>query len=142
MLSEKPQTFPDEIPVLPVFNAAQDVRAKTQYIAFQNGEGIRFIAHYSQALNPITSGDIIYTFQGLTYDGKYYISLIMPVTLLGLPVNGDDVVGDDYDAFANNFTTYLANTVQSINDADGNNFTPTLDQLDTLVNSLTVAPSD
>lgn len=139
MLHDKPQTFPNEIPVLPVFNAAQVFRAQTQYIAFQNGEGIRFVTYYSQAVMPITSNEIFYTFQGLTYDGKYYISLIMPVSQLGLPVKGDDVVGGDYDAFAAGYEAYLSTTIQALNDADGNTFTPTLDQLDTLVNSLTVA---
>lgn len=139
LLQDKPQTFPNDIPVLPVFNAAQVFRARTQYIAFQNGEGIRFITYYTQAVNPITSRDIFYTFQGLTYDGKYYVSLIMPVSQLGLPANGEDVVGGDYDAFAAGYEAYLSTTLQALNEADSSTFTPTLDQLDTLVNSLTVS---
>ena len=140
MLHDKPQTFPDEIPVLPVFNSAQVFRAQTQYITFQNGEGIRFITNYAQAPIPILSGGIYYTFQGLTYDGKYYISLFVRLSQSDLPANYDEVVGGDDQAFFNGFDGYLSTTVQALNAADGSTFTPTLDQVDTLVNSLTVAP--
>ena len=142
LLSEKPQTFPDSIPFLPVFNAAQVFRAQTQYIAFQNGEGIRFVTQYDQAFIPINNNEMFYTFQGLTYDGKYYVSMILPIALNGFPADMQAGIDQYGSAIESDFQGYLSNTVQSINAANSTSFTPTLDQLDALVNSLIVAPTN
>ena len=85
---------------------------------------------------------VFYTFQGLTYDGKYYISMILPIAQAGLPADMQAGVDQYGTAIESDFSAYLSTTVQALNDADGSTFTPTLAQLDTLVNSLTVAPTN
>lgn len=43
------------IPFVPIFNAAQMMRAQIKYLDFQNGKGVRFITQYGQAAVPISN---------------------------------------------------------------------------------------
>jgi DNA-binding CsgD family transcriptional regulator len=78
-----PCTFnPDTLPFLPDQKAAQVFHAAEKILPFQNGTGIRYITQYSQAAFPaVDNAYLIYTFQGLTGDGKYYVSVTLPVHL-------------------------------------------------------------
>lgn len=136
--SEMPTTSGEtNLPFLPLFNAAQVFRAQPQLIDFQNGRGIRYLSYYSQAVNPITNAEIFYTFQGLTEDGAFYVAAILPVNT-GL--FGDDVTMDGaaYEEFANQYTTYLEESLTGLNELALDASTPTLTELDALIMSLMV----
>jgi hypothetical protein len=79
LLAQKPAAPTEEIPVLPVYNAAQVIRAQVQYLNMQNGAGVRFLAFYAQGLMPVTNKELFYTYQGLTADGAHWVSAILPV---------------------------------------------------------------
>ena len=73
---------------------------------------------------------MFYTFQGLTSDGKYYVSVRLPIELPRLtgvlvPENADRYPG------------YLTSTIELLNHTD-NAFNPSLELLDILVQSLQV----
>lgn len=144
LLQEKPSEFPvDEaganpIPFLPIFNAAQTIKAKVEYVQFQNGEGVRFLTQYGQAINPINNDELFYTFQGITYDDQYYVAVIMPVSHPDLL---DEVTNEDYAAIEGRFGIYLTEITALLNAADNAAFTPDLSLLDEMVNSLTVVPA-
>ena len=87
LLAPKPAAPDQEIPVLPVYNAAQVFRAQVQYVNMQNGAGVRFVTMYSQGLMPATNKDVFYTYQGLTSDGAYWVSAILPVNAAFLPAD-------------------------------------------------------
>ncbi len=73
---------PDTLPFLPDQKAAQVFHAAEKILPFQNGTGIRYITLYSQAAFPAFDNQyLIYTFQGLTGDGKYYVSATLPIHL-------------------------------------------------------------
>src|SRR5690606_37212867 len=67
------------ITVLPPFNAGLVIDAQPTKVDFQNGSGIRAIQQYHQAPVPITNDYLIYTYQGITQDGKYYVSIVAPI---------------------------------------------------------------
>ena len=120
----------DVLPFLPEPRAQQMLHAQEKFITFENGNGIRYITEYSQAAFPNISGDMFYTFQGLTDDGKYYVSIRLPIELPQLtgvlvPENADQYPG------------YLTSTIELLNHKD-NAFTPSLEVLDVLVQSLQV----
>lgn len=81
-----PCTFnPNTLPFLPDQKAVQVFHAAEKILPFQNGTGIRYITQYSQAAFPAPDNQyLFYTFQGLTGDGKYYVSVILPVHLAAL----------------------------------------------------------
>jgi hypothetical protein len=126
----------DVIPVLPPINAAQVLVAKPEYLEFQNGFGARFISYYSQGLEPITDEAIMYTFIGMTADGKYVVSAKFPVDTSVL--SEIDYTTLDYDAFAQNYLPYLDETLATLDGLDAQWYTPDLTLLDNLIKSLKV----
>lgn len=141
LLSNRPAT-PEDIPYLPIVNAAQVVRTQVAYLDFANGAGVRFVTYYAQDVSPLTNDAIFYTFQGLTSDGRYYISADFPVNASSLPATfNESAAATDYDTFAQNYMAYLDETITQLNTLTPANFTPNLTLLDSLIQSLSV-PAD
>jgi putative hemolysin len=132
---------PPDIPFLPIFNAAQMVRAGGEYLDFQNGTGVRFLTQYGQAFYPINNTDLFYTFQGVTSDGYYYVAAILPVSNPILPADETEIPGGDFDAFANNFESYATDIAQQLEAQPAASFTPDLALLDAMIQSLVVNPA-
>lgn len=95
----------ERLPYLPVYNAQQVLHAQVQFIDFKNGRGVRYLTQYDQAPLPINNNELVYTFQGLTADGKYYIAAVFPVTHPELP-SGD--LQDEQAKAMEDFAGYLA----------------------------------
>lgn len=138
LLIEQPETIDQPIPVLPgLGNAVQDLRVQNDYLEFENGSGIRFVAHYAQDASPIINDNVFYTFQGLTTDEQFYVALYYPVNTSALPSAFDETeAAEDYEAFAENFETYLQETNDTLNALNPSDFTPNLEDLDSMVESL------
>lgn len=137
LLATRPTSAPEPgsdvagIPALPIFNAAQELTAGMEYIDFQNGSGVRFLTQYAQGIVPINNHELVYSFQGLTDDQRYYVAAILPVSHPILP-NEASSTGDE------DFAAYLSETVQRLNAQANASFTPDLALLDALIRSLTV----
>ena len=125
----------DKLPFLPLITNVQVMHAQVQYLDFKSGTGVRFMTMYSNGMAPVNNHDLIYTFQGLTSDGKYYVAVVMPVTHPDLPADslsgGSVGVGKDY-------LNYVANTVTKLNQQPASRFTPDLAKLDALIQSIEV----
>ena len=72
---------PGPLPFLPPLNAAQVFYSNALNLPFESGTGIRFLTQFDQAPLPVNNNELIYTFQGLTSDGKYYVAAMLPVRL-------------------------------------------------------------
>jgi hypothetical protein len=131
-------TEPGEIPFLPFFNAAQFFQAQVAYLDFQSGSGVRFLTMYGQAAWPVDNYSLFYTFQGLTSDQKYYVSAIFPVNHPDLPDDGNEIVGEDWLGFDEDFPDYLEDTVAQLDSYTAGSFTPDLTQLDALIQSIQI----
>jgi len=67
------------LPFLPNFNAAQELYV--QYKVTLLEVGMESLSHpIQQFYDPINNIEFFYTFQGLTSDGKYWISAILPIS--------------------------------------------------------------
>jgi len=126
----------DSLPFLPELHAAQVFHAQEKFLAFKNGDGIRYIMQLSQAHYPVIGEDSLYTFQGLTNDGKYYVSVILPVHLANLgsvsqSIENIQIMNDQQ------YSDYRNAMIGQINQANAS-FNPSLESLDTLVQSLLV----
>jgi hypothetical protein len=132
LMEARPPAPENEIPLLPLINAAQVFHAQVQYLDFENGSGVRFITHYSQeVVGRLTNKNIFYTFQGLTQDGKYYVAAFFPIAASGL---SDEVVQEDWEAAQ----AHLAEDIQHLDSLSSQEFEPDLDILDSLIESLIV----
>jgi hypothetical protein len=136
----------ETLPNVPFFNAAPLMAANIKLIGFQGGSGIRELTQYDQYLAPINNHELFYHFQGLTSDGKYYVIAILPINAPilpedekpespvpsgGIPIPTDTGPNDVY---------YIAVT-QKLNALAPDNYTPSLDALDALIQSLLVTTS-
>ncbi|MGE5222515.1 MAG: hypothetical protein ACM3PY_08765 [Omnitrophica WOR_2 bacterium] len=126
----------DNLPFLPLFNAAQVMHAQVQYLEFKNGKGVRYLTQFDQAPLPISNYDLFYTFQGLTSDGKFYIAAILPVTNPELPAGS--TVSDQQATEMSDFPGYLSKMVSLLEQQPASSFTPDLDKLDALIKSMEV----
>ncbi len=126
----------NSMPYLPLVGTVQMLHAQVKYLDFGSGSGVRYLTQYSSGLVPVTSQDLFYTFQGLTADGKYYVSVVMPVANNALPATKEDydmagLVGEKY-------MQYIGTVSSQLEAQPDSTFTPTLSTLDALVQSIKV----
>lgn len=126
---------PQDIGVYHFFNAAQFIYSQEGYVRFQNGRGIRFVSQYGQAAYPIGYPHMFYAFQGVTEDGAYYISVIMPLNHPSLPEAESVTVDED---FYNNYETYVVEVEAQLDEKPPDSFVPSLLELDAMVETLLV----
>lgn len=124
------------LPFLPVFPAAQVIRARAQYVETPALSGIAYVTAYRQDASPLLANEFLYTFQGLTADGETYVSAVFPVTAPDFPT--EFPADFDYDAFIKSINEYFADSIASLNAADGEAFVPALSTLDSIIQSITV----
>jgi hypothetical protein len=128
----------DNMPYLPLYNAGQVMHAQVKYLDFKSGKGVRYLTQFDQAPLPINNYELHYTFQGLTGDGKYYVSAVLPVNLDGLPSDASVDLNNPPANFVEDFPAYLADTVDMLNGQPASAFTPSLNYLDALMGSLEI----
>ena len=136
------------LPLVPFFNAAQVFASNIQAVSFQGGGGVRFVTEYAQAPVPVDNQDLFYNFQGLSRDGTYYIIAIFPVTAPGLaetsdpsaPVPAEGVAFPDLNSTNPDFQGYYAAITDLLNGTAPQGFTPSLSQLDALIQSIQIVP--
>jgi hypothetical protein len=123
------------IPFLPLINAGGDIWKKA-YLDFRNGSGIRYLIHFSQDVSPVNAENSVYTFQGLSTDGKYYVAAVFPAFLVSPPPTP---AGGEPDV--SNYNGQMGRRIEQARDSE---FAPNLAVLDEVIRSLTVgrtAPS-
>ena len=137
----------DQLPWVPFFNAAQIIVPQIKRVDFQKGRGVRVVTQYAQGLVAINNHELFYHFEGLTHDGQYYVVAILPVTAPALAENADPgaavpaggVPMPDLNSANPDIAGYYAKVQQMLDGVKPGAFSPSLDQLDALIGSLTVA---
>jgi hypothetical protein len=122
----------DPMPFLPLNNARQVMFAQVQFLDFKNGKGERFLTQFGQGPVPVNNLELIYTFQGLTSDGKYYIAAVLPVTHPDLPATNNAAANQ------NDFQAGLAKSLTLLGQQPVTSFTPDLAKLDALIKSIEI----
>ncbi len=122
------------LPFLPPFNAAQVFHVLEQRIDSEYNSGIRYLTLYSQGLVGVDNYNIFYTYQGISADGRYYISAVLPInsTLLSY----DQLTQAELETIAIDYEAYLTSMIDMISEDNGASLTPTLAALDAMMMSL------
>lgn len=140
---------PDQLPAVPFFNAAQLFASNIQVISFQNGSGVRFLTEYGQYPAPVNNHELFYHFQGFTNDGEYYIVAIFPITApvlaetadAGSPLPSGGILYPFFaDPNAETLQKYYGDVADLLSATPNEAFTPTINQLDALIQSMYVTP--
>jgi hypothetical protein len=125
------------LPYLPMPDSAQMLHADAIYLSFRNGTGIRYITHYAQDVSPYTADCFFYTYQGLTADGKTYVSASFPLYTALFPKQIPDKF--DYKNFEKQEASYRTAGVRKLNAADINkDFMPSIALFDRLIASIEI----
>jgi hypothetical protein len=125
--------------------------AQAQPVSFKNGQGLRFITEILTGVAPISNDQIFYYYQGITNDGAYFVSAVLPISAPFLasdgkpdspiPSNGIPFPGHtDPNATSTEFDTYYSAVAEKLNTAAPDDFTPTLTALDKMIQSLQITP--
>jgi hypothetical protein len=121
ILSNKSIDGVKEIPILPAVEAFQVFHNHVKYLPFKQGSGVAFLTSYAQDEAPIENGNIFYTYQGISADGKYYLSLVYPVKANKLPTKASVKVG-----------------IAALAKLSDDQFTPSLVEIDKLIQSISI----
>jgi hypothetical protein len=138
----------DQLPPVPFFNASQVFASNIQLLSFQNGRGVRFLTEYAQYPASANNQDLFYHFQGLSDDGSYYLVAILPISAPVLAETSDAGAalpsgGVPYPDFADpnaDMNAYYASVIDVLNATPAERFTPTISQLDSLIQSMRINP--
>ncbi len=125
------------LPFLPLLNARQVIHAQTKYFDFKNGQGLRYLTWYSQGVVPVNNYELIYTYQGLTSDGNFYVAAVLPVNHPSLPADGT-ITSNEPPEFNSDYDTYLTNVVTNLDQQAASTFFPDITQLDAMMSSLEI----
>jgi hypothetical protein len=121
------------LPFMPVFPAAQVMRARARYVDTAAVAGISFVTAYRQDASPFINNEFLYTFQGLSTDGTYYVSAIFRLMTDLFP---SELPADfDYEAFAASLMDYFTDSTALLNDATPEAFSPSLTTVDAVIQS-------
>lgn len=136
----------DQLPQVPFFNAGPVFTSNVQVLPFQNGQGVRSLTEYAQYNAPANNHELFYHYQGLTNDGAYYVIAILPISnpMLaetsdgGAPLPAGGVPYPDVNDPNADWTTYYKSVREVLNATPPEAFTPTIDQLDALIQSMRI----
>lgn len=139
----------DTLPQVPYFNAASMFSAQIKRIHFANGDGIRVVTAYAQSYAAISNDGTFYHFEGLTSDGKYYLIAVLPVQAPILQKSNDPnsqapAGGVPFPGYGSTdpatYSDYYNAVTEKLNSVAADQFTPSLEALDALMQSFKVSP--
>lgn len=125
-----------ELPLLPPQYARQLYFAQYSVVPFNNGKGFHCVTQYAQAYYPANNHDMFFSYQGLTSDGKYWISIILPISHPGLSENGENPPA----FFYNSPGDYYSQIASQLNGELPKSFVPSIVKLNELIKSIMIQP--
>lgn len=145
LISEQPDLKPymeisdgnsKALPFLPVMPHGQTITARAEYIETDDVRGIGFITTSQAAAESFLNNHFFYTFQGLTTNGEYYVSLVTPLATTLFPA---EIPADfDLETFVATMPEYLVESVENLNNAEVSDFSPSLTAIHDLIQSIEV----
>ena len=127
----------NNLPYLPAVGASQAIRARANYIETPSLSGVAYLTVFRQDVSPFTGSEFLYSFQGLSKDGAHYVAAIFTLNTGLFPAN----IPADFDeaAFGQTLNDYMTQSIATLNGGQPTDFTPSLTDLDALVQSFSFA---
>jgi hypothetical protein len=136
------------LPLLPMYDVCEPFRSHFQYLNFKNGSGVAFITQYTMESTLIVNQSLSFNFQGMTADGKYYVTAQFPIAAPFLPHDFSEELaakeGLNYDkgmfndSFRKSYKSYIDRTAARIEGHPGDEFRPALPMMVHLLESLQI----
>lgn len=137
------------LPHLPILLIPQMLRARAAYLETDNLRGIRYLAVYPYDTGrPLLTNEFVYAFLALSKDGQWLVTGSFRVAPEGFFSTWPPENPDDLDAFYARFggmdaleavyDDFVAEHLAPLNAAAQDSFTPSLDAIDALIESITI----
>lgn len=123
-----------ELPDLGEIDCEREIVAKPQFVDFHGGSGMLFLTQYVQEFRGINNEELACVFQGMTADGRFYISARFAAAHPALPKDIDAVKPVPTARQAQ----YLKRVETELDHFPGNSFQPSLEDIKALLASLTI----
>jgi hypothetical protein len=143
LLRKRPASWQGKMPYLPYVDATQSFHTHLKYINFKGGQGVGFVVRYDIEGTLVQDRQLAYAFQGITEDGRYYISATFPIAApsLNLPNNGTINIHEGYnfsstDRHGKKYKAYLKTIQNKLGKLPADKYTPNLQLLEELLGSL------
>ncbi len=139
-----------EIPHLEYRDASDNFYVKVRDFDFPTGNGIIFVTHWSHGADLVSNRNLLYRFEGITADGRYYVTAETPVSIAFLPDDSpDEFEGYTYknlyegnssekDATAR-IEKYRKSITTRLEKLNSNDFSPNLDKFEAIIASLRIS---
>lgn len=127
------QATDNNLPFMPVIPAGQIIRARAVYVDLPTITGISFVTAFAQDVSPFISTSFMYSFQGISKDGTYYVSAVFKLSAAAFPA---EIPADfNYDTFSQGYADYMTKSIATLNSAAPDQFTPSITALDAVFQS-------
>ncbi len=140
LLDSRSTTGQATLPLIPGYDGEQIFYSNVKFFNFKNGRGVRYITMYGDEVSPVNNETLMYIYQGLTDDGEYLVSALLPVNSPILP-DSYEIPDGDYDAFEANYDQYISDITKKLNAEAEPRFLPNLQLVDGMLLSLSVRAS-
>ena len=144
MVKAREDKTDDPLPFIPMFSAGHAFVAHIRYVKFKQGNGILFLTQWVTETEQISNEGLEYAFQGITEDGKHYVSAEFPVEATFLP-RGDEPAVMKWNEKnyllpieSKEYQDYLRPVVAKLEALPAKKFLPRLELLEQLIASLEV----
>ncbi len=117
------------LPFLPVKSSPQAFTTLAQQLPSRNGDGIRYVTWYPTQTESNQSVELVYTWQGLTQNGRGVVSAVFPISAPDLPPPPNTGSLTDFELW----TAEVKSIIEQLPDSS---FTPSLQELDQLASSI------
>jgi hypothetical protein len=135
-MMESRESHPDSLPFIPLINAGSLFTARVQYVENDQFHGVEGITQLAQDFGVINNQSLIYTFQGITNDERYWIGIILPVTQNSLPPDSSTNPLGSIEALMEQFESYTSEIEQTLDAAPADSFMPDYLTIQDVVNSI------
>lgn len=141
--AEGRQGMPEEVmPLLPPPSSLMVRWVQFLDLPFGNGQGVRYISDspFRQSIGVWSNETTDYYYQGLTEDGRFYVSFKWPVSTASLPETAATASPEDQQAASaspESYIAYEAEVKAELNSLGPKGWSPDLAELDALIASLT-----
>ena len=125
-----------DLPYLPIEGAALAIGARVGFIDTPELAGVAYVTGFRQDTFPFARDDFWYTFQGLSADGQWYVSVSWIVRATMFPARVSDSAARRIGRTAASWERYIRQSVRTLDAAEPSAFRPSLEALDALVRSI------
>ena len=137
-----------EIPHLPFRDASDNFYVRVKQFNFVGGKGVIFVTHWTHGAALVSNKNLVYRFEGLSDDGRYYITAETPVSVRFLPFEPPDKFeGFTYEhlfeayrraEMKRRYDDYLKSITDRLKKLEPVDFYPNLESFEAMIASLKV----